>query len=45
MFITTRDNENAIRARQLTDIATTGDDDNAECATADLAREFPSSAP
>jgi len=29
------------RARQLADIAASGDDDNAECAAADLAREFP----
>jgi predicted DNA-binding transcriptional regulator AlpA len=29
------------RARQLADISATGDDDNAECAAADLAREFP----
>ena len=29
------------RARQLADIAESGDQDNAECATADLAREFP----
>lgn len=31
----------AERARQLDDIAATGDDDNAEAASADLAREFP----
>lgn len=29
------------RARQLGDIATTGSEDAAECAAADLAREFP----
>jgi len=29
------------RARQLADIAASGDQDNAECAAADLAREFP----
>lgn len=29
------------RAAQLSGIAETGDDDNAECAAADLAREFP----
>ncbi len=29
------------RARQLADIAATGNDDNAECAAADLFREFP----
>ena len=29
------------RAHQLADIATHGDEDNAECAAADLAREFP----
>ncbi|MBN8459389.1 MAG: hypothetical protein J0M04_16295 [Verrucomicrobia bacterium] len=29
------------RANQLVDIAESGDPDNAECATADLAREFP----
>lgn len=29
------------RARQLADIAKSGDEDNAECAAADLAREFP----
>jgi excisionase family DNA binding protein len=29
------------RARQLADIAATGDDGNAECAAADLSREFP----
>lgn len=29
------------RAQQLADIAASGDDDNAECASADLAREFP----
>ena len=29
------------RAHQLADIAATGDDDNAQCAAADLAREFP----
>lgn len=29
------------RARQLAEVAATGDDDNAECAAADLAREFP----
>lgn len=29
------------RARQLADIAANGDDDNAQCAAADLAREFP----
>lgn len=29
------------RARQLADIAATGDDDNAECAAADLFRELP----
>jgi hypothetical protein len=35
------DARNSERARQLSDIAATGDDDNAECAAADLAREFP----
>ena len=29
------------RARQLADLASSGDEDNAECAAADLAREFP----
>lgn len=29
------------RARQLAEIAVSGDEDNAECAAADLAREFP----
>lgn len=29
------------RARQLANIAATGNDDNAECAAADLFREFP----
>ena len=29
------------RFQQLTDIARSGDDDNAECALGDLAREFP----
>lgn len=29
------------RTSQLADIAASGDDDNAECAAADLAREFP----
>lgn len=29
------------RARQLADIAASGDEDNVECAAADLAREFP----
>ena len=29
------------RARQLADIAATGDEDNADCAAADLFREFP----
>jgi hypothetical protein len=29
------------RARALADIAAHGDEDNAECAAADLAREFP----
>ena len=33
------------RAGQLADIAGSGDNDNAECATVDLAREFPSHAP
>jgi len=28
------------RARQLADVTATGDDDNAECAAADLFREF-----
>lgn len=28
------------RLQQLTDVAATGDDDNAECAAVDLAREF-----
>lgn len=37
---TTADDE---RARQLADVATSGDDDAAECAAADLAREFPRS--
>ena len=32
------------RARQLADIAATGDEDNADCAVADLAREFPATA-
>jgi hypothetical protein len=31
----------ASRACQLTDIAASGDEDNAECAASDLAREFP----
>lgn len=31
----------ADRSRQLADIAATGDEDNAECAAADLFREFP----
>lgn len=31
----------ASRAQQLADIAAHGDEDNAECAAADLAREFP----
>ena len=31
----------APRAHQLADIAASGDEDNAECAAADLAREFP----
>jgi hypothetical protein len=29
------------RARRLADIAASGDEDNAECAAVDLAREFP----
>lgn len=29
------------RASQLADVTATGDDDNAECAAADLFREFP----
>ncbi len=29
------------RGSQLADIAASGDDDNAECAAVDLAREFP----
>jgi hypothetical protein len=29
------------RSRQLTDIAATGDEDNSQCAAADLFREFP----
>ena len=29
------------RANQLADIAATGDEDNAECAAADLFREYP----
>jgi excisionase family DNA binding protein len=29
------------RARQLVDIAASGDDDNSECAAGDLFREFP----
>ena len=33
------------RSRQLADITATGDDDNAECAAADLAREFPTPTP
>ena len=33
------------RVCQLADIAADGDDDNAECAAADLAREFPASLP
>lgn len=33
------------RARQLADIAATGDEDNAGCAAADLAREFPTPTP
>lgn len=32
---------NDSRADQLADIAASGDEDNAECATSDLAREFP----
>lgn len=31
----------AARQQQLTDVAVSGDDDNAECAAADLVREFP----
>jgi hypothetical protein len=41
---TRRETANA-RASQLADIAGSGDNDNAECAAADLAREFPSHAP
>ena len=33
------------RASQLADIALTGDEDNSECAAADLAREFDTSLP
>ena len=33
----------ADRARQLADITASGDDDNAECAAADLFREYPPS--
>ena len=33
--------DDADRLRQLSDIAESGDHDNAECAAADLAREFP----
>jgi len=33
------------RARQLADIAANGNEDSADCAAADLAREFPSAAP
>lgn len=29
------------RTRQLADVAATGDEDNAQCAAADLSREFP----
>ena len=29
------------RRQQLADVAASGDDDNAECAAADIAREFP----
>lgn len=38
-----RDSPDAERARQLADIAVSGDEDNAEAAAADLAREFPDS--
>ncbi len=34
-------NPDVERAQQLADIAAHGDEDNAECAAADLAREFP----
>lgn len=37
-----RDDE---RSRQLADIAATGDEDNSECAAADLMREFDTSLP
>lgn len=37
----TLDPRTADRVHQLTDIAASGDEDNAECAAADLAREFP----
>ena len=35
----------ADRARMLADVAASGDEDNAECAEADLAREFDTSLP
>ena len=39
-WLDSRDNRTS-RANQLADIAATGDEDNAECAAADLFREFP----
>lgn len=39
-WLDSRDNRTS-RAQQLADIAATGDEDNAECAAADLFREFP----
>jgi hypothetical protein len=38
----TRTSDDEERSRQLADIETSGDDDNAECAAADLFRECPS---
>ncbi len=38
--VTTNGSDND-RARELADISTTGDEDSAECAAADLFREFP----
>jgi len=35
-----KSSSDAERARMLADIASTGDEDNAACAAADLAREF-----
>ncbi|MBX7210183.1 MAG: hypothetical protein K1X78_17825 [Verrucomicrobiaceae bacterium] len=40
----TRDPSEYERQRQLTEIATHGDEDNAECAATDLAKEFPTRA-